>query len=920
MDKSKRNLFFILYIFAIVISIFPVILWCISNFEDPKIVILSILFLILTLLLSNEAYHWTKNGLREDSADLVLLSFLFITIFLLTDDVMNSFIGAFSIYLIIGMFELKEYDVLNKILLITVITYNFIFIAGLVNTVMNRLGIIDTPVIRDTAFSFSIWIMLILGFALFGRKYIVVFRFMSPQYLTMFLFIFAWLAVRFISNWWVDITGFIYLFMILTNWIVYFISGPILDFTLGIKRTDNEEIVEMVSVVQQKIGLKGNIKVGFGSYPILNAMAYGAVFDQRIAIIAEDIDTIPKDELKGIIGHELNHLKGKHTLILSIISTFELIIFWILGWPITYYDYVFNPENQPFDMWIFILLNLLISIFLYVFIRVLEAKADLNTKKAGLGNELAKGLYNLEGFYASGRELGLDTMLLCDEKPLKYNKIADYADTAEYLNKNMVSPGRLTLLSNLINSHPPSYHRIISMYSEEKDLSPWRESILPFSLISRKKSRKFAFEYWNNRKKFSEMANQKFRDMSGIKKYTEYMKKLNKKELYDLQIGKTFLFLDKLSLKIGTGILADIQFNNDVCEPVSYIFYPVDLHFPDEEFFKKVKSDETEQLMHKKNGKRILEFDRFYKKKPEIGVSDDLIDELLLKNHNSLNNLTENSKLTILNPITTKLINIEIGAQYHSARNKTTQLLAVKLPIFEEIADNNRNYGEYRRKYKIFMKRIKKEAHYVFKDSNRIYSEPILDYKIRYNTNTIKNALGKEIFINENGILKIFKLKEYIEKEQLYENTLICENQSSNIENTEEQIKEYKLGTIIVKNNDFSLIIRNNKKTESYEDDILKYLLNKKLRTTVYLKKPVNDKESGYIQEINIDEKDRKKNSFMIFLNIYEETIKIPFNKMDVLLFSQNTISLIDKKKISLGEKMIQKIIKWRKPHNIFNP
>ncbi len=113
----------------------------------------------------NEGIVWVKNGKRSEWSDLVVIAFLFITVYLFTkQDMLTSLIGAFSIYLLFGIAELKDYEVLNKILLITAITYLVIFIAGIIGTFLNM------TVIRDTAFSMSFWLILILGFAFFGRK------------------------------------------------------------------------------------------------------------------------------------------------------------------------------------------------------------------------------------------------------------------------------------------------------------------------------------------------------------------------------------------------------------------------------------------------------------------------------------------------------------------------------------------------------------------------------------------------------------------------------------------------------------------------------------------------------------------------------------------------------------------------------
>ena len=169
-------------------------------------------------------------------------------------------------------------------------------------------------------------------------------------------------------------------------------------------------------------------------------MAYGAFFDKRIAIISSDITEISQDELKGIIGHELHHAKGLDTLILSAISSIQLVIFLSDSKLASHLFrlYVCSEDKAGFfQLWLFILINFGITLIIYVFIRMLEGRADRRTRESGFGSELAKGLYNLEGFYSSGREIGLDTMLLSEEQIIEYNKVDNYSTTAQYLRSSI---------------------------------------------------------------------------------------------------------------------------------------------------------------------------------------------------------------------------------------------------------------------------------------------------------------------------------------------------------------------------------------------------------------------------------------------------------------------------------------------------
>jgi len=532
---------------------------------------------------------------------------------------MTSLMGAFSIYLWIGVVELKDYPVINKILIISLVTYNIIFIAGLISTFLGD------PFILNTTFAFSFWIILILGFLLFGRKYIVVWRFLSPAYLTLFLYIIAWLAVAFINqytpiqfNYFIDFENFtwtdffmnIYFILIVTNWFVYFISGPILDKMLGMKRVKDEKILNLVEDVKKKIGLRSKVKVGFGKYPILNAMAYGSVFDKRIGIISEQIDQIPEDELRGIIAHELSHTKGRHTLILTCITSGDIFMRMLLGLPATYYDYTFGEPRIP--MIAFIFLNIGIYIILFIFVRILEGKADLMTKNAGYTKELAKALYNLESFYSTGREIGLNTMLLCDEKITKNNQIIDYIETAKYIHHAMIKPSRGSLLSNLINSHPPTYHRIAAILgdsSDEKRLTPGKEAFLPFICLKRSKQKKYAKKFEKARIEFSKIANEKFKEYFKIDQISSLIENIGRREIYKYDINNTFLFKNKITDEFILGTIINVHFLEDICNIDQFVINNLKTNvkqFLDASLYSKTKVDLNKTYFFEKKSPLVL--------------------------------------------------------------------------------------------------------------------------------------------------------------------------------------------------------------------------------------------------------------------------------------------------------------------------
>jgi Zn-dependent protease with chaperone function len=807
------------------------------TFSDWSFWVVFFLFLITI----EEFYRFCKNGKRSEMSDFVALLFFFFLIFFLSKDVLTSIMGAFSIYLWF-IFELKDYPVLNKILIISLATYNIIFISGIISNV------IGDPIVINTAFAFSFWIILGLGFILFGRKYIIIWRFMSPEYLTLFLYIIAWLAIVFINQYtplnFVSQKAFlfspfsigelfmnVYVILIAINWVIYFLSGPILDFMLGIKPFEDKRLLGLINEVKTKIGIKGRVKVGFGKYPILNAMAYGSIFDKRIALIAEDYEQVPEDEVKGIIAHELAHTKGKHTLILTFITTGDLIFRMLFGVPATYYDYTFGNPKLPFIS--FILLNLLVYLILFMFVRILEGKADLKTKKIGYAKELVKALYNLESFYATGREFGLNTMLLCDEKITKNNEILNYFDTADYINRSIIKPKRLSLVSNLLNSHPPTYHRIAAILDDK--LKPTKETLLPIICLKKSKQKYYAKIFEDARKKFKVIANEKFKEYFHIEDISAFMRNLNRKELYKLELGKDYMFKNKITDEIVIGKLKDVKFKDDICDTDEYI----------------------------------------------------------------VNDINNNNEILLNSSLYTKS-RVDLEGQYFLRKEGTLNLVDIEL-------NEDKKNGKY-----IF---LDKEGRKIFKN---------LKKKIPNSIGLIKEFSNNDIFFIIKGEIRIVKCLNVNISDNFKESELSFSEIHQHDGN---KTIQYKLKDLIVKPKNIYIQIRRNEMFRKSELNVINWLIEKQLRTFVYLKKPVNNLEIGYIQDIKISIKDSKKksnkekseNSNNISMkNIFGEDIKIPYNSLEVLLFQFNTAIIQKKSETSLFSKLGYLIVRKFKPEKIF--
>ena len=791
---------------------------------------------ILYLIVLEEFIRWLKQGRRSEMSDLVAILFFLFLILFFTKDIFTSIIGAFSVYLWFGIFELKEYPVLNKLLIISLVTYNLIFISGIISHYLQN------PFIFNTSFAFSFWVILGLGFILFGRKYIVIWRFMSPEYLTLLLYIIAWLAVGFINQYTplnfisqnpfnlfklnlIDFFFNIYFILILVNWLIYFSSGPILDKLLGIKPLKNENLLRLINQVKENMGIKKRVKIGVGKYPILNAIAYGSFLDKRIALIAESETMIPQDELKGIVAHELAHSKKNHTLILTMITSIDLMIRMLVGFPATFYDYTFGDPQIPFFS--FIIINIAIYILIYIFVRYLEGKADLYAKKRGYGKELVKALYNLESFYATGRQIGINTMLLCDEKINLEHQILNYIETAEYLYTSLISPSRLSLLSNFLNSHPPTYYRVAAILGD--DLTPSKEAILPFICLKKSKVRKYGRNFKNIREKFEQIATQKFSQFFQIEDISHLFTSLNRNELYDLDINNDYLFKNKLNNELILGTLKNVHFNNNICEVDTFLVYDI-------------------------------------KKEREV---------------------TLNSKLYQKNRVV-------INGLY---------FIDKKTPLVLKDIEMNEDYND---------------AKFIFVDAdNALIKKKIKDTKWPNSIQIINNFKDHDLFFKVKGQTKIFHCSGIKTNGSYKDIEIELKNKYSK---EKEYVMSLKVRDLIIRPRNIYLIIGKNKSFRESEIEIINWLKEKKCRVYIFLKKPVNNFEIGYLNSLNYSEKGTPGNidvNSISIKNIFSQNLVIPYKSIELISFDYETAFIQRKKDTSFFSKIGYKIQKRIKPQKI---
>ena len=219
----------------------------------------------------------------------------------------------------------------------------------------------------------------------------------------------------------------------------------------------------------------------------------------------------------------------------------------------------------------------------------------------------------------------------------------------------------------------------------------------------------------------------------------------------------------------------------------------------------------------------------------------------------------------------------------------------------------------------------KKDGNYIFKDNNnQKIQKPIIDTRLPNSVNLIEKFKNKSVFIKLKGDIEILKCTNVIPASNYndYELELAYSMKKSN----NEPLK-LKLGGLIINPRRIYLPIQRKSIFRKSEKAIIKWLLEQQLRTSFYLKKPVNNVEIGYIKDFNIDIERLKKISeidvenegnFIKIVNIFGEEKVIPFKTLETLSFQYETAMIMRKSDTSFLSQLGYKIVHKFKPQKVF--
>ena len=557
-----------------------------TDLFSTKGLILVGLLIAMAVFLA-ELYKFFKYKTHSELLDLSLMAWIFLITYFPFEDPFLSLLSAMLAIMIMGVYELRESPVWVRLMAAFTVSYAWIMLGLVLEKLVTFLqllpifGISNPLQISGFTLSTTPWVLLIFFFAFFGKRFLLVSRFLSPQYVYLFLYALLYLVISGIPG--ID-WQFRFLGIIIINGILYLLSGYLLHFIFGIRSLDDNRVRSIVKKVQLEIKTPVR-RIGIVNAPIINAFAYGPWFDQRIAFIVKNIDDFKDDEILGIATHELAHLKHKHTLWLLFLGWGEQIARFAIGIPASVYDFVADVAKVPnssllgyintasgvnftWSLASYYIVNILIFGLMLIVVRSFEAQADRTTIRLGHGRELGKALYRLESFYQGiAGELGMNAQLLMDrQRSIPEGKRFE-GEAATELSAKLMNPSRYAMIMNLIVSHPPTAFRIAAILDPEA-IGTLRLAALPILLVLPVLRPKNMSLLRRKRTEFNQLLTEKFcEDWKSVDSFVDVS---FLKENSGFYIGRQIIAFEKYAKRPTPifGTVTGTEVRNDISHPL----------------------------------------------------------------------------------------------------------------------------------------------------------------------------------------------------------------------------------------------------------------------------------------------------------------------------------------------------------------
>lgn len=268
--------------------------------------------------------------------------------------------------------------------------------------------------------------------------------------------------------------------------LLQFLIGPsVVQWTMRVKWVTEQEYPRLHSMVSELAKAAGIRKprVGVAKVPIPNAFAFGRTRrDARVCVTDGLLHSLSDDELRAVLGHEVSHVKHNDMALITLLSIFPLIIYFI-AWGLLWSGFLGGGRSQGGNPLPLIGLGMLVLYFITNLLvlygsRTREYYADQGSVRLGnrprhmatalyklaLGNarvpkQSLKRVEGLKAFFVNDPSRALKEVRELKEIDLDMSGTIDYEELVVLRSKS-VRLSTSDKLMELMSTHPNMLKRI----------------------------------------------------------------------------------------------------------------------------------------------------------------------------------------------------------------------------------------------------------------------------------------------------------------------------------------------------------------------------------------------------------------------------------------------------------------------------
>jgi heat shock protein HtpX len=236
--------------------------------------------------------------------------------------------------------------------------------------------------------------------------------------------------------------------------IQYYFSDTLALRSMGARTVEPSEAPELhrtIDRLSQQADLpKPTVAVADTRVP--NAFAAGRNRKNATVCVTRGLlDSLEKDELEGVLAHELAHVKNRDVMVMTIASFLSTLAFMIVRW-----GWLLGGNNRnAAPVWVAVLVSLVVWVISFFLIRALSRYREFAADRGaaaitGKPSALASALATIDG--------------RMDRVPEE-----DLRDQAE-MNAFFIIPIRSGFIGKLASTHPPTEKRIERLRELEREM------------------------------------------------------------------------------------------------------------------------------------------------------------------------------------------------------------------------------------------------------------------------------------------------------------------------------------------------------------------------------------------------------------------------------------------------------------------